>query len=127
MTLATLVVYGRWWYDFLTFAVVVAFFLIEMLLLFRNTLLGWAMTAKCLALAMVFSYAILNPPVKLPPEDVSIGSAAIRAVLITVLVAVITILSVMRVRQQTVIVGTIGRGYNESVNENNAPQSTYTP
>lgn len=116
MTLATLVVYGRYWYDFLTFAVVVAFFLIEMLLLFRNTLLGWAMTAKCLILALLFSYAILNPPMQLPPEDVSIVSASLRAALITILTGVIVILAVMRTRRQTVVVGTVGEAQAKPYN-----------
>lgn len=108
MTLATLVVYGRYWYDFLTFAWVIAFFLTEMVLLFRNSLLGWAMTAKCLVLAAVFAYAILQPPARLAPEDVTLGAVAIRVALIVVLGAVIAILIAMRLRRETVVVGHVG-------------------
>ncbi len=109
MTLATLVVYGRYWYDFLTLAWVIGFFLIEMVLLFRNSLLGWAMTAKCLAVAAVFAYALTMPPVVLPPENVSIGAFLVRSVLIAVLGAVIVILLWMRWRRETVVVGREGK------------------
>ena len=105
---ATLVVYGRYWYDFLTIAWLVAFFLIEMLLLFRNTLIGWAMTAKCLVLSGVFYWACVNPP-PLQPENITIVTAAIRAVLISVLGVVIAILIVMRIRNLTVVVGSAGQ------------------
>lgn len=101
---ATLVTYGRWWYDFLTIAWIVGFFLTEMLLLFRNTLIGWAMTFKCLTLAGVFGYALFNPP-PLMPESVTIEAVIIRCVLIGVLGVVITILVVMRLRRLTVVVG----------------------
>jgi hypothetical protein len=108
MTLATLVVYGRYWYDFLTLAWVIGFFVIEMFLLFRNSLLGWAMTFKCLAVAMVFMYALTQPPVVLPPEDVSIGAFLVRLVLIVVLGSVIAILGYMRWKRITVVVGREG-------------------
>lgn len=108
MNLATLVVYGRYWYDTLTFAVVVAFFLIEMVLLFRNTLLGWSMTAKCLTLAGVFAYALTTPPEVLPPENVTLPAVIIRTTLIGVLTSVIFILVAMRLRKETVVVGRVG-------------------
>lgn len=122
MTPATLVIYGRYWYDFFTLAWVVAFFLIEMLLLFRSTAIGWAMTAKCIALALVFSYAIINPPYPLVAEDVTVGSALVRAVLIIVLGYVIVVLIWMRVRQETVVVGRSGPGMHEPVSS--SPPST---
>ena len=105
--LATAVWYGRYWYDFLTIVWVVGFFLLEMMLLFRNTLIGWAMTFKCLALAGVFFYACAHPP-PLQPEDISIETASIRAVLIGVLGFVIAILITMRLRRLTVVVGREG-------------------
>lgn len=108
MTPATLVIYGRYWYDFLTLTWVVAFFLIEMVLLFRNSFLGWAMTAKCLALAAVFTYAISMPPLVLPPENVTILGALVRSVLITILGLVIIILIIMRLHRETVVVGHVG-------------------
>lgn len=106
--LATLVIYGRYWYDFFTLAWVVVFFLVEMVLLFRSTLIGWAMTAKCLVLSLVFTYALLNPPVHLPPEDVSVGAALVRMALNGVLTAVIVILLWMRIHRLTVVVGKEG-------------------
>jgi hypothetical protein len=104
----TVVVYGRYWYDATTILGVVAFFLVEMVLLFRNSLLGWAMTLKCLMLSVVFSYAFLNPPTILQPEDISLGAALIRVSLLGVLGLVIIILVVMRWRRETVIVGREG-------------------
>lgn len=108
MTLATLVFYGRYWYDFITLAWVVGFFLIEMMLLFRNSVIGWAMTIKCLVLSIVFTYALLNPSSRLPPEDVSVGAALVRLVLVGVLTAVIGILLWMRLHRFTVVVGKEG-------------------
>lgn len=104
----TIVIYGRYWYDFVTLASVIAFFLIELLLLFRNSIIGWAMTAKCLAVAFVFLYALLNPPVTLPEEEVSVGAALVRIVLIGVLVTVIGVLLWMRWLGATVVVGRPG-------------------
>lgn len=106
--LATLVVYGRYWYDFFTLAWVIAFFLIEMVLLFRSTLIGWAMTAKCLALAGVFFFALTHPAAALPPEDVTLESVAVRVMLIVVLGFVIAVLIWMRLRRETVVVGKNG-------------------
>lgn len=108
MTPASLIVYGRYWYDFFTLAWVVGFFLIEMLLLFRNSVLGWAMTAKCIVLAVVFSYAIVHPAYPLPPEEVTFGAVAVRLLLVAVLGFVIAVLLWMRWRRQTIIVGRKG-------------------
>lgn len=107
MTPATLVVYGRYWYDFLTVSSVIAFFLIEMVLLFRNSLLGWGMTAKCLVLAGERTYVITHPP-PLLSEDVTFESVTIRVGLIAVLGVVIVILIAMRLRRETVVVGHVG-------------------
>jgi len=104
---STMVWHGRYWYDTLTLGFVAAFFLVEMVLLFRNSLLGWAMTAKCIMLAAVFLYALLIPPVYLPEEDVSVGAALLRTGLMFVLGSVIAILLWMRRRRRTVIVGLI--------------------
>lgn len=109
---ATLVVYGRYWYDFVTLAVVAAFFLIEMILLFRNSRIGWSMTRKCLVLVFLFCYAILNPA-PLQPEDVTIGAVLVRTVLIAVLVHTIYVLVDMRVKRQTVVVGREGTPSDE--------------
>lgn len=108
MTLATLIVHGRYWYDALTLLWVTGFFMVEMLLLFRNTLLGWAMTFKCLMLAFVFLWSFFNPPEELPPENVSVPAALIRIGLIIILGSVIVILTAMRMRRETVIVGRDG-------------------
>lgn len=104
MTPATLVVFGRYWYDFLVVSWVVGFFLIECLLLFRSTIIGWAMTAKCLVLAGVFAWALFNPP-PLMHESITIEKAGIYSVLIVVLGAVIGILIWMRIMRMVVIVG----------------------
>jgi hypothetical protein len=104
---ATLVVYGRWWYDTLTIGWIVGFFLIEMLLLFRNSLIGWAMTIKCLTLAGVFGYALVNPG-PLLPEHVTIEKVVTYAILIGVLGFVILVLIAMRLRRLTVVVGREG-------------------
>lgn len=104
---ATLVVYGRWWYDFLAVAWIVGFFLVEMLLLFRNSLLGWAMTIKCLTLAGVFFYA-LSHPAPLLPEEITIEKVLTYSILIGVLGGVILILVTMRLRRLTVVVGREG-------------------
>lgn len=111
METATLVVYGRWWYDFLAIAWIVGFFLLEMLLLFRNSLIGWAMTVKCLTLAGVFCWALFHPT-PLVTEDVTIEKVVTYAALIAVLGVVIGILLVMRVMRLTVLVGPehAGRG-----------------
>jgi hypothetical protein len=98
----TLIIYGRYWYDFLTIAWVMSFFLIEMVLLFRNSLLGWSMTVKCLVLAGVFLFSLVNPPDHLPPEDITIAAVLIRLLLIVVLGWVIVILAVMRLRRITI-------------------------
>lgn len=109
--LATAVWYGRWWYDFTTIAWIVGFFLIEMLLLFRNSLIGWAMTAKCLTLAAVFGWALLHPG-PLLPEEVTIDTIVVRSALIGVLGFVIAVLIGMRILRLTVVVGPdrAGRG-----------------
>lgn len=108
MTLATLIIDGRWWYDWLTIAWVVGFFLIEMVLLFRNSLLGWAMTAKCLTLAGVFFWSLQHPPPVLLPEEVTLETVTVRGTLIVVLGVVIVILLYMRLKRLTVVVGRAG-------------------
>jgi hypothetical protein len=107
MILSTLVVYGRYWYDFLTIAWVVGFFLIECLLLFRSSVIGWAMTAKCLMLAGIFSWTLINPP-PLRPESVALDAVVIRSLLIGVLGYVIAVLLWMRWQRETVVVGRVG-------------------
>lgn len=114
MEIATMVIMNRYWYDFLTVAWVVAFFLIEMLLLFRNSLLGWAMTSKCLVLAVVFTWAIDNPP-PLLPEHITIEAVAIRLLLIVDLGVVIAILIWMRMRRLTVVMGKEGDDHKKSI------------
>jgi hypothetical protein len=109
MTIATLIVYGRYWYDFLAIAWIVGFFLIEMLLLFRSSLIGWAMTMKCLVLAGVFGWAMMNPP-PLVTESVTQEKVVTYTLLITVLGYVIFVLLWMRYRRLTVVVGKLGDG-----------------
>lgn len=116
MELATAVWYGRYWYDAFTIACIVGFFLVEMVLLFRNSLIGWAMTAKCLVLAGVFLWAFMNPPPRLPPEDVTIQRVAIYTILIATLGVVILILAVMRLLRMTVVVGRQGAVASEPEN-----------
>lgn len=120
--IATLVVDGRYWYDTLTIAWVVAFFLIECLLLFRSSIIGWAMTVKCLVLAGVFFNVLINPPPVLPPEDVSIPNTIIRVSLIVTLGAVIGILIWMRVTHQTVVLN--GNFQKESLDASRAYTDT---
>jgi hypothetical protein len=105
---ATLVVFGRYWYDALTFGVLVAFFVSITLLLFRNTVLGWAMTWAFSALAIVFAWSAVNPPQPLLPEEVTIEAVVLRTVLIVSLIPAIVILYVMRARKETVVVGRVG-------------------
>lgn len=97
-----MVIEGRYWYDFVVVAWVIAFFLIECALLFRNTLIGWAMTLKCLTLAGVFFWTIINPP-PLPPESVTQEKVVIYLVLVGVLGFTIAVLISMRLRHETVI------------------------
>lgn len=101
----TMVIAGRYWYDFVTFAILVAFFFVVMALLFRRSLVGWSMTAAFLTLGLTFGFAMTQPPVKLPPEDVTIAAVVIRIALIAVLGWNIAVLIRMRVHRQTVIVG----------------------
>lgn len=101
--LATLIIHGRYWYDFMAVASIVTF-LLEMVLLYRNSLIGWAMTAKCLVLAGVFGWALLNPP-PITHESVTIEKVVTYTVLIITLGVVIAILAAMRILRMTVIVG----------------------
>ena len=107
MILSTLVIYDRYWYDFLIVVWVVGFFLIEMVLLFRHSLIGWAMTLKCLTLAGVFLWVLVNPP-PLGPESLNVQRLTVYLALIFVLGLVIVVLVWMRLNKATVVVGKEG-------------------
>lgn len=106
----TMLVEGRYWYDFLVIAWIVAFFLIECVLLFRNTLIGWAMTAKCLTLAGVFFWTLIHPP-PLAPESVTQEKVVIYLLLTFVLGFVIAVLIWMRLHNETVVVSSTESAY----------------
>lgn len=117
MMIATLVIDGRYWYDFVTICVVIAFFAIECLLLFRNSIIGWLMTVKCLTLAGANFWALQHPPVVLPPENVTIDALLVRCWLIVVLAGVIAYLAYMRIKNLTVYVGRQGQQEDQAAVE----------
>lgn len=107
MTLATMVIHGRWWYDFVTFAILVAFFFVLMALLFRNSIIGWSLTLAFFALGFTFGFALSQEPARLQPEDVTQVTVAFRVFLDLCLGQAIAILLWMRARRMTVFVGKV--------------------
>lgn len=108
---ADVVWFGRVWYETALLAFLVAFFAIEMVLLWRKTRLGWAMTAKCAALILVFGFALANPPPYAPVTLTTVG-VALRVLLVLALSWVIYELAAIRLSRREIVIR-LGNGVGD--------------
>ena len=89
---------GRPWYDSALLLGLAAFFIFEAVLLWRGTRLGWAMTAKCAAMAYLFGIGLVLPIVPNHLQDDALTLARVMA-LVSLGWAVVELWRMRRMRQ----------------------------
>ena len=96
-------VFGRPWIDSLLLLALAAFFAFEGALLWRSTRLGWAMTAKCVAMCYLFGVALILPLTPTTMRDDLLTVARVLA-LLGLGWAVIELIRMRRRRQRFTVV-----------------------